>query len=206
SCDLSILKEHQGFALSCFNIVPRVLLDRDLPIRLRPAIPPLLRKLKSVGERSIPFIKQTVLLEKETYKFDPAFLRCGSTCYLSGYFQNCSYFKHAENYVREAFTFKPGISQSTTELLERISKVNTVSVHVRRGDYLRNSEFRGFFGICGIDYYANACEMMTKISRPALWVFLSDDPQWVRSTLVPRLLQRKLVSEHVVADWNDGAR
>jgi Glycosyl transferase family 11 len=206
SFDLSILKEHQGYALSCFNIVPRVSLDRDLPIRLRSAIPPLLRKLKSVGERSIPIMKQTVLLEAETYSFDPAFLQCGSTCYLSGYFQHCSYFKHAETHVREAFTFKPNISRPTKELLSHISKVHTVSVHVRRGDYLRNSEFRGFFGTCGIDYYANSCEIMARISGPAFWVFVSDDPQWVRSNLVPRLLQRKIISEHVVADWNNGPR
>ena len=48
--------------------------------------------------------------------------------------------------------------------------------------------------------------MMASISGPAFWVFVSDDPQWVRSNLVPRLLQRKIISEHVVADWNNGPR
>jgi Glycosyl transferase family 11 len=206
SFDLSILKEHQGFALSCFNIVPRSSLDRDLPIRLRPTMPLLIRKVRSVGERSIPIMKQTVLLESETYSFDPAFLRCGSTCYLSGYFQHCSYFKHAEKDIRAAFTFNGDIGQRTAEMLNRMAKVHAISVHVRRGDYTRNVEYRSFFGACGIDYYIKSCELMAGISGNAFWVFISDDPQWVNSMLVPELLGRKLITEYTVVDWNNGLR
>jgi Glycosyl transferase family 11 len=206
SFDLSILKEHQGFALSCFNIVPRVSLDRDLPIRVRPAIPPILRKLKSVGERSIPIMKQTVFLEAETYSFDPAFLRCGSTCYLSGYFQHYSYFKHAEKDIRAAFTFNGDISRRTSEMLNHMAKFHTISVHVRRGDYVRNAEYQSFFGVCGIDYYIKSCELLARMSSNTFWLFISDDPQWVLSKLVAELLRREIISEYAVVDWNNGHR
>jgi hypothetical protein len=206
SFDLSILKEHQGFALSCFNIAPRLSSARDLPIRVRPAIHPLLRKLKSVGERSIPNMKQTVFLEAETYSFDPAFLRCSSTCYLSGYFQHCSYFKHAENDIRAAFTFNRDISQRTGEMLNHMAKFHAVSVHVRRGDYIGSEEYRSFFGACGIDYYIKSCELMASMSSNTLWLFISDDPKWVLSKLVPELLRRDIISKYAVAGWNNGPR
>jgi hypothetical protein len=206
SFDLSILKEHQGFALSCFNIVPRVSSNKELPLRVRPTSSRLLRKLQSFGERSIPIMKQTVLLETDTYSFDPAFFRCGSTCYLSGYFQNYSYFKYAGKDIRVAFTFNSEISQRTEEMLNHMAKFHAISVHVRRGDYVCTAEYRSFFGTCGIDYYIKSCELIASMSSNAFWLFISDDPQWVFSNLVPELLQRDIIGKYAVVDWNHGPR
>ena len=91
-------------------------------------------------------------------------------------------------------------------MLNHMAKFHTISVHVRRGDYVRNAEYQSFFGVCGIDYYIKSCELMASMSSNAFWLFISDDPQWVLSKLVAELLRREIISEYAVVDWNTGPR
>ena len=57
---------------------------------------------------------------------------------------------------------------------------NSVSVHIRRGDYL-NSQFVNIYGnICTLEYYQKAIAYMkTNMSEPHFY-FFSDDTHWVR--------------------------
>jgi len=57
---------------------------------------------------------------------------------------------------------------------------NSVSVHVRRGDYLSGVHAQ-HHGLCDESYYAQAFkEIRRTIERPRFFIF-SDDPEWVES-------------------------
>lgn len=55
-----------------------------------------------------------------------------------------------------------------------------MSVHIRRGDYLSASFANGFGNCCPLDYYQRAIAMISKTVDKPLFVFFSDDMEWVK--------------------------
>ena len=71
------------------------------------------------------------------------------------------------------------------ELNERLNnEENSVGIHIRRGDYLKNWKYRG---LCGIDYYQKAIAyILEHIKSPKFFLF-SDDINWVKENISPLL-------------------
>lgn len=112
-----------------------------------------------------------------------------------GTWQSQHYFQGAEREVREAFTFKVQLlNEKTRRLMGQLEQCESVSLHVRRDDYLSPTYAKGFGGICTQAYYQTAIEYMRKrIGQPRLFVF-SDDLDWCRSNLS--------IADAVFVDWN----
>jgi hypothetical protein len=200
--DLSLLATSGNrYELSCFGIAPIAATTKDLPLRQREASFTLLKRGKSLLERLFPPVRKTVLLERTPFSFQEDFLEHSSSCYLSGYFQNELYFKGIEDKIRHLFTLKVQISEPTRTLMLKLKHFGGISVHVRRGDYVHNRQYNEFFGVCATEFYVNACEAARSLIKAPLWVFLSDDTSWVRSSLLPILLQKKLIVNYAVVDW-----
>lgn len=133
---------------------------------------------KLFGRRSLEYHEKDCNFDPQVLQRDPA--------YLTGYFQSEKYFKDIENQVRKAFTFsdriweglEPGIREKIEKYLERIQKSLSVSIHVRRGDYLTTSQVFG--GICTEEYYRSAVGKMLECFPEALFFVFSNDIQWVR--------------------------
>jgi hypothetical protein len=67
------------------------------------------------------------------------------------------------------------------KIAEQISRVNSVSLHVRRGDYVANLKVAAIHGLCSKEYYASAIKFISKkVERPHFFVF-SDDINWVEN-------------------------
>lgn len=88
------------------------------------------------------------------------------------------YFEEVKAEVREAFTFDvKKLDQDSSEILTSIQSSESVSVHVRRGDYVKHSAFDG---ICTMNYYEEAMKYFEeKVSEPQYFIF-SDDTQWAK--------------------------
>lgn len=112
-----------------------------------------------------------------------------------GTWQSQRYFEGAEKEVREFFTFKETLlNEKTRQLAVKLSQRNSVSLHIRRDDYLSTQYAKGFGGICTIAYYASAIEYVkSKVVHPCFYVF-SDDLDWCREHLD--------VTDAVFVDWN----
>ena len=54
----------------------------------------------------------------------------------------------------------------------------SVSMHVRRGDYVTNKSVNDFHGVCGKDYYQRALKRYEDIENVKIFMF-SDDLEWV---------------------------
>lgn len=142
------------------------------------------------------------LIRKKIYRydalnFDPSFAQLGNETYLDGYFQSEYYFLKAETAIRSHFRFKNPPAGKNEKLAEEISSCNSVSIHVRRGDYLSEIN-RGLFGnICTLYYYSNAISIIQKeITAPHFYIF-SDDVAWVKGNL-------KIDSPVTFVDFNTG--
>lgn len=92
---------------------------------------------------------------------------------IKGYWQDERYFIEIENDVRKAFTFK-NIDKENLTLGNRMSKEDSVALHIRRGDYLKYPQLQ----ICKPSYYKRAIAMIKeKVNNPVFYIF-SDDLKW----------------------------
>lgn len=104
--------------------------------------------------------------------------------FLSGYWQSERYFSDIATLIREDFTFKIPLTDLNAEIADRISSGNSVSLHVRRGDYVSSQAAAAHHGLCSISYYQNAIGALLHKVGPAIVYIFSDDPKWVRENLM----------------------
>lgn len=117
------------------------------------------------------------------YRFDKQVLDARINCYLDGYWQSEKYFKHQEKLIRGDFTLKSTLDARSEKLAAEIRGCNSVSVHVRRGDYVSNSKALEVHGACPAEYYREAASMIrARVSDLHFFVF-SDDPEWTRNNV-----------------------
>lgn len=116
--------------------------------------------------------------------------------YLHGYWQSERYFIRHEKLVRTALRFSRPLSGANAEVAERIKAWPSVSMHIRRGDYLTNDHTRAVHGLCSVDYYVAAVKRMQKLEPGLRIMAFSDDPGWVADALQPRIPQMTIVSHN----------
>ena len=115
-----------------------------------------------------------------------------------GRFQSERFFKTHEEEVRKSFTFHLSLaSEKTREIAEVIERKDSVSFHVRRGDYLSPANASTFGNICTLAYYQKSIQIISEtVGKPVFFVF-SDDIPWVKENL-------KFPGEVYYIDWNSG--
>jgi Glycosyl transferase family 11 len=116
--------------------------------------------------------------------------------YLQGYWQSERYFSNHLATIRSDFIFRQPATGYAAELASVILSTASVSVHVRRGDYVNNAKALSFHGICSPEYYFNAIEILLKRVPRARFFAFSDDPKWVSDVLLPRYPDLTLVDQN----------
>lgn len=117
------------------------------------------------------------------FNFDPQVYLQSKDTYFRGYWQTERYFVNHEK-LRQDFTFKNPFRHDVEETARMLRDVNSVSLHIRRADYLSpgTEAYHGNLGhaFMAKGYYTNAIEYIkSKTSNPKFFVF-SDDPEWCR--------------------------
>ena len=109
-----------------------------------------------------------------------------NNAYLEGYGQNIKYIKFVEKELREDFQYEvDSLDNINKKYIEKIKKdKNSVSIHIRRGDYIDNDEaYKIYGGICEKEYFYEAVKKIKeKIENPNFYVF-SNDIDWVKRNL-----------------------
>lgn len=101
--------------------------------------------------------------------------------YLRGYWQSEKYFEDVRDEVRRAFTFDPFTETENIETSRKMSKENSVSIHIRKGKDYMQQELTA--GTCPLDYYVKAIQYIKdRVDNPSFYVF-TDNPDWVRDNL-----------------------
>lgn len=98
--------------------------------------------------------------------------------YLSGYWQSEKFFSNISNEICDLYGFLK--TSKSSQFDEQIISSESVSVHIRRGDYVNNSVHGN---VCSTNYYTRAIEyVIDKLNHPKFFVF-SDDISWCRENL-----------------------
>jgi hypothetical protein len=181
-------KEHNGYELDrLFG------LKMGLPWYLK--FVPLAFRLgtsrRFYSERTANFIlslfRIRVIVEPNNYRFDPELMKPWfGIRILFGGWHHWRYSQPAEPFVREAFRF-PELGPNNEEILQDIDNSYSVSIHVRRGDYLKVQNRPLFGDIATPDYYRNAIAWISAHAScagksPKFFIF-SDDIAWCEDNL-----------------------
>ncbi len=128
--------------------------------------------------------------------FNPAFLDLPDNTYLHGYWQSERYFAPIADRIRADLRLTTPLDDANRAMAQRIAEAPvSVSVHVRRGDYLGS----GGFVACPPAYYHAAIAHLRAALAGRITAFVfSNDPDWARAHL-------DLGVETVVVDINDEA-
>ena len=121
--------------------------------------------------------------EKQIFNFDPEILKISGNVYIDGYWQNERYFKNIEKIIKEEFTLRNSLMGNASKIAKEILDKNSVSLHIRRKDYVENKITNQLHGVCSLDYYLKAMNrILEKVSKPSFFIF-SDDIEWAKNNL-----------------------
>ncbi len=123
------------------------------------------------------------IVSEASTSFDSSCLNLKGNVYLSGYWQSEKYFKSIEIQLREIFTFQHEKYEKTL-FLKEILHSNSISIHIRRGDYVNDKATHAVHGLCDLAYYHNAINAIAdKEINPVFFIF-TDDVVWAKENLV----------------------
>jgi len=182
--DFTNYKQH-SYSLNYFNIIENLAIKKEInqfkKYQRKPG------KIWFLYNRLVA--DETKYIKEKQFPFDSKMLQLKSPVYLDGYWQTEKYFSNKNNYafngerieeiIRKEFTLKKPLSSYSKSIEGEISKTNSISLHVRRGNLVTNPVYNAFHGLCSIEYYQNAIEFMVKnVSSPHFFIF-SDDYEWI---------------------------
>ncbi|MGN7808440.1 alpha-1,2-fucosyltransferase [Flavobacterium johnsoniae] len=103
--------------------------------------------------------------------------------YLDGFWQNYNYLDPVRDKVLKEFNFKLPEKFSENNLLKQIRDCNSVSIHIRRGDYL-DPKFANLNVINSNEYYLKAIDhIKEKVESPLFFIF-TDDLAWAKNEFI----------------------
>lgn len=188
----------RGFEINAFNISYDVATEEDLkwahPQTHRSKIKRFLWKYFKIREFKPD---GNILIQTDSYNYDSELFSYPDYLYYEGYFQNEKYFKHERQDLLKYFSLKEPLDEKNQSVLDVIKSVNSISLHIRRGDYVSLESASKFHGTCSLEYYADAIKYIAKKSKNPHFFLFSDDIAWVVENL-------KIEYPYTVVDFNDG--
>lgn len=153
----------------------------------------LASKLKrKILPSSNPVFMETQMYHEEVFSFDYK--------YLEGYWACEKYYADILPTLRKEIRFPANqdkeASKKNEAVIERMEASESVSVHIRRGDYLDAANRAIFGGICTKDYYRAAIDFIKERKAGATFFFFSDD--------IPYVKENYGEDGYEMIDWNHG--
>ena len=173
---------HQGFELErLFKCKAGIANETDMRNIFGLQFSPIIRKILSRPSLAIFRCKGFVI--EPHYHYWKGVKDSPADCYLAGYWQSEKYFLEVDKQIRDDFSFKLPLDVENSEWAKKIGQTNSVSLNVRRGDYVGDSRNLKKYKLCSIDYYREAIRyIVERIENPHFFIF-SDDMAWVKSNL-----------------------
>jgi Glycosyl transferase family 11 len=143
------------------------------------------RKYKYLSKPVIQILKLmriVIVNENDDYSFKPEYMlpSKGIRFYVGGWHTE-KYFATIKEEVRGIFKFKTNeIGSENRNVLNRIESSNSVSVHIRRGDFMNPDNYNKFGSVCTLNYFTFAIEKMKLIVPNPHFFFFTNDVVWVK--------------------------
>lgn len=142
--------------------------------------------------------KFRIICERPDYNFDKTLLQhnSGLNIYWGGWHSE-KYYQFIEQNIRSLFRFNfNSLNTKSLDLKGRLDKCESVSLHVRRGDYVNKYNKNIFGDVCSIEYYYKAINYIRVRVQNPIFVIFSDDIEWVRKNIK--------LENCIFVDWNHG--
>jgi hypothetical protein len=128
--------------------------------------------------------RKTFRIDEESGMFDPRILEV-EDAYLVGYWQSDKYFTSPEviKELQDTFAKRPQEIMHDTfswSTLQQIECSESVSIHIRRTDYL-TKEHIAVHNLCSEQYYKNAIKMIRDKHPNAVFFIFTDDKEWCKN-------------------------
>ena len=118
--------------------------------------------------------------QSSPYNFDNLLLNIKSgKYYLDGFWQNYMYLSSIRERVLESFSFRLPTNIAQNIYLKKILTSNSVSIHIRRGDYLF-AEFEDLNVLKSMDYFLKAISYIEVNCESPLFFIFTDDMIWAK--------------------------
>lgn len=188
---------HQGFELEkIFNCQINLATNKDLVNIL--GFQGYQNIRAHISRPSLSWLRVKEFIVEPHFEYWPELSSSPENSYIRGYWQSEKYFLDVANELRSDFTFKNPMTAVNLELAKKIEAENSVSLHIRRGDYVQNPKASAVHGTCTLDYYSEAMQLMIgEVGMPHIFIF-SDDIDWVKGNLI-------IPSPHTFVYQNIGA-
>ncbi len=99
--------------------------------------------------------------------------------YLIGDWQSEKNFVDISEIIRKEFKTKLDKNIYNNDNLRLIQSTNSVSIHLRGGDYVRGKK-SSFHGTCSPDYYSKAIDYIKKEVKAPYFIIFTDDLDWAK--------------------------
>ena len=168
----------ETFKLKCFE------LSHYIKTIEKPLYKKILKKIIFIRKLRNKLVKikntRPEYVQKDFSSFEENLFEIKPPAYIDGYFQSYKYFEDVVEDLRKDFKLTFKLNSKNKKMLERIKNTNSISMHFRRGDYLK-ARNQKVYGSCSMDYYKNAVKLMKEKIKEDFTLFIfSDDPIWVK--------------------------
>lgn len=147
------------------------------------------------GKLRRKLMPQSVRIFRESGMYHPEIFGF-SDRYLEGFWACEKYYADILPELRKEIVFPNDDNEINNQIIKKIKGEISVSLHVRRGDYLDPENAALFGGICTEAYYEAAVRYIRKRCPDAHFYVFSDDSGYVR--------EKYRGSDYTVVDWNTG--
>ncbi len=187
---------HNGFELdNVFNISANVATNKDLKLVLGSRSSHKIIKL--LRSKKLDFLRGDKYIVEKSFIYQGNIFDISDNIFIRGFWQSEKYFLEYRDTILKEFSFKSELSEENLTIKNRIQSCNSVSIHVRRGDYISNPSANKVHGVLDENYYKRAIDKLD--IDGALFVFFSDDANWVKNHLAPIILNG---DNFIVVDHN----
>lgn len=179
-------RDHNGFELqTVFKITSKdILIQKLLYILFRILLTDKVKIISTPLKKIFNFLNCKIVRENFDYNFNKNYLipSKGITFYFGGWHSE-KYFSNVRETLFSTYKFNDLKEIENIEYIKDIINSNSVSLHVRRGDFLNSANKNLFGGVCTKEYFEKAISKIeSKIESPHFFVF-SNDMDWVKQNL-----------------------
>src|SRR6056297_255139 len=144
---------YRNYSLNIFSYNPKFAKKNEiLKLKTKDIIRRVGSKLLSMENKRYYIKEKKDVFEKKIFKLKDA--------YLDGYWQSYKYFDRIKDTLKRDFKIEINLDKKNSKILKEIKKSQSIAIHVRRGDYIKNE----------------------KIKNPKYFVF-SNDITWCKENL-----------------------
>lgn len=130
--------------------------------------------------RFLPKRKTEFVADQQPYDFLPKAFTISGNCYFDGYWMSPLYFDAYRDRIIKEFTFRAFDTPDNIEFEQLLAKNNSITIHIRRGDYVGG---KNLGGICTLTYYRNAINKAREVIHNPVFFVFSNDQEWCMENL-----------------------